>query len=146
MLSAWNRLRHTVLFELVALLIMVPVSAWVVGVEMAHAGVLAILMSTIAMAWNFIWNYGFDALERWLGADRFARGVGTRILNAVGFEVGLGLITVPLVAYWFDLTLLAALMLDLGFMVCFLFYAFAFNWAYDRIFVIPSNSLERCPT
>ena len=41
-----------------------------------------------------------------------------------------------LVAWWLDMTLLQALLLDIGFAIFFIAYAFACNWAYDIVFPV----------
>jgi uncharacterized membrane protein len=55
----------------------------------------------------------------------------------VGFEAGLIALLVPLIAWWFDISLMQALVLDLGLVVFFLCYTFTFSWAFDRVFGLP---------
>ena len=56
-----------------------------------------------------------------------------RIGHTAGFEGGLIFITVPSIAWFLQITIGQALLLEAGFLVFFFFYATAFNWGYDRI-------------
>jgi uncharacterized membrane protein len=109
-------------------------------VELAHAGVLSVLSSAVAMAWNLVFNAGFEAWEARRASG--GRGLGIRLAHAVGFEGGLALILIPLVAWWMAIGLLEALVLDLGLLAFFLVYTFVFNAAFDRIFGLPASAVR----
>ena len=96
----------------------------------AHVGVLALMLSTTAMTWNVIYNLIFDRL--WPLAS-VPRTLKVRGLHALGFEAGLVLVGVPLAAWMLDISLLQAFVLDIGFFLFFLPYAFVYNWAYDGL-------------
>jgi uncharacterized membrane protein len=97
---------------------------------LAHAGGLAIAISTIAMLWNMLFNAAFDRAQAKMG---FRRTIPVRALHALLFEIGMLLAVVPLAAWWLDISLLRAFILDIGVLVFFLFYAFVYNWCYDVI-------------
>jgi uncharacterized membrane protein len=97
---------------------------------LSHVGLLAILLSTTAMGWNVVYNLIFDRL--WPVA-RVPRTLGIRALHALGFEGGLILAGVPLAAWLLNISLTQAFLLDIGFFLFFLPYAFAYNWAYDGL-------------
>ncbi|KMM74784.1 membrane protein [Xanthomonas sp. NCPPB 1128] len=122
------RLLHAVLFEGCAVLLSAPTLAWLLDRSLAHMGLLAAVFSAIAMLWNLVFNLGFDHLQRRLG---FVRGIGVRLLHALGFEAGLIVVLVPLAAWWLSIGLWQALLLDLGLILFFLPYTLAFNWLYD---------------
>ena len=88
------------------------------------------MISLIAMAWNMIFNALFDRAQRRIG---FERGVTARAVHAVLFEIGLILAVVPLAAWWLDITLWRAFVLDIGIVLFFLPYTFVFNWVYDSL-------------
>ena len=50
------------------------------------------------------------------------------------------LFLVPLFAWWFDIGLWQALVMDLGLLVFFLVYTFVFNWCFDRVFGLPASA------
>lgn len=45
----------------------------------------------------------------------------------------------PAMAWWLEISLLEALVLDLGFVVFYLVYAFVYNLLYDKVFPIPTQ-------
>jgi uncharacterized membrane protein len=49
------------------------------------------------------------------------------------FEIGLILAVVPLAAWWLDIGLWEAFVLDIGIVLFFLPYTFVFNWTYDHV-------------
>ncbi|MES9815508.1 MAG: PACE efflux transporter [Candidatus Thiodiazotropha sp.] len=133
-----DRLRHTLLFELLAILIAAPVAHWVTGESAITVGGLTLALSLLAMGWNYLYNWGFDHWEQRKNWPR-PRPLKVRLLHAVGFEAVLLLVGIVIIALWLRVSLWQAFMLDLGFMLFFLFYALVFNWAYDKVFpLLPS--------
>lgn len=133
--SIKTRLVHMVLFELIGIILFAPLAAFVLHKSVLTIGLMGAVISLIAMLWNFIYNLAFDLLEAWLGGSRFKRSIILRILHACLFELGLLIVTVPLVAWWLGLSLWAAFVIDIGFVVFFLIYAFAFNWSFDWVYL-----------
>ena len=130
-----RRIVYVSLYEGIAVVLTSVGVAWIYGVSGTHAGVLAVGSSTVAMVWNFVFNTFF---ERWEARHPAAgRNLTRRVAHAVGFEGGLALLLVPLVAWWMEITLLEALILDLGLLVFFLVYTFVFTWGFDRVFGLP---------
>lgn len=128
--SLGTRFIHALGFELIALVICVPVLSWLSGVSVAHAGMLTLMISLLAMVWNMVFNALF---ERVVDRVRLTRTFAVRAAHALMFESGLLLVAVPLAAWWLDTSLVNALMLDLGFLLFFLPYTLIYNWAYDRL-------------
>lgn len=141
MRSLPDRIRHMVLFEFIAILIAATAGKFLLGFSMQAIGVLSIMMSALAMLWNFVYNWMFD---NWYHG-RFGmaeRGISMRVLHAVLFEFGLLFMGLWIVMWWLNIGFWTALVMDLGFAAFFLFYAFAFNWAYDVIFPIQEEIAE----
>lgn len=125
-----ERATHALIFEVLAVTMTAPVLSWVMKVPMAHAGLLTLMISLVAMIWNMIFNALFDRLERhW----RLVRTMALRMVHASVFEAGLVAIVVPLVAWWLSMSLLDALILDIGLLLFFLPYTFVFNLVYDKL-------------
>lgn len=61
------------------------------------------------------------------------------MLHTFGFEGGLLIVALPVMSWWLSVSLLEALVLDLGFVVFYLIYAFVYNWGYDKVFPIPGE-------
>ena len=135
-----RRVVYVSIYELIAIAVATLGLAQFSSHGVAHAGVMAVVSSGIAVAWNFIFNTFF---ERW-EARQVVRGrsLRRRVAHAVGFEGGLVFTLVPLFAWWFEITLWQALVMDLGLVVFFLVYTFAFSWVFDRVFGLPSSALQ----
>ena len=131
-----DRIRHAVSFEAIALLIVIPLGSWVFGLRVGDTGVIAIVGATIATLWNYVYNLLFDhALLRRRGHAR--KSVPMRVLHALLFEAGLLLVLLPFIAWYLQMTLKEAFIMDLAFTVFYLVYAFVFNWLYDIAFPLP---------
>ncbi|PUA19302.1 multidrug/biocide efflux PACE transporter [Glaciimonas sp. PCH181] len=125
-----ERCFHAISFEALAVILSAPVLSWLMGVSMAKAGMLTLIISLIAMVWNVIFNTFFDRLER---RFKFIRTVKVRVMHAVAFELGLIAIVIPLAAWGLNMSLLDAFFLDIGLVLFFLPYTFLFNMGYDKI-------------
>ena len=103
---------------------------------------LAVAASAVAIVWNLVFNSLF---ERWEASRKLhGRSLGIRVFHALGFEGGLLLFLVPLVASWYNVSLWQALLMDLGLLVFFLVYTFVFTWVFDRVFGLPASANCRC--
>ncbi|WP_377701679.1 PACE efflux transporter [Pseudoduganella sp. UC29_71] len=104
--------------------------------DAGHAGVAAVGSSLTAVVWNLVYNTLFEAWE----ARQATRGrsVARRVAHAVGFEGGLVVVLVPMFAWWLNLSLWDAFVLDLGLVMFFMVYTFAFSWLFDRTFGLPA--------
>lgn len=125
-----ERCFQAITFEVLAILISAPLLVWLMDVSMAHAGLLTLMISMLAMTWNVIFNALFDRIERRLGLVRTFR---VRAVHAVAFEAGLIVTVVPLAAWWLSISLLDAFLLDIGVVLFFLPYTFLFNLGYDKL-------------
>lgn len=127
------------LYELIAVAITSFGLATLAGQELGHASVAAVASSAIAVLWNLVYNTLF---ERWESRQAVrGRGLLRRTAHAIGFELGLVVMLVPLFAWWLQVSLWQAFVLDLGLIAFFLFYTFVFNLAFDRIFGLPASAL-----
>ena len=134
----WRRVVYVGLYEAIAIVVATAGLAALTGQGAAHSGAVAVASSAIAILWNVVWNHIF---ERWEARQATrGRGLGRRIAHAVGMEGGLVVMLVPLFGWWFNLTLWEALVMDIGLLLFFLFYTFAFNWCFDRIFGLPRSA------
>ena len=125
-----ERILHAVGFEAVALAIVAPTAAWLMDKPLFQMGALAIMLSSVAMIWNIIYNAGFDRL--W-PRERVTRGLKLRVAHALGFEGGFILIGLPLAAWMLNVGLLQAFMVEIGFFLFFLPYTVVYNWVYDKL-------------
>lgn len=127
-------------YELLGLAVGTMVMTVLTGKSPATTGLLALMITGIATVWNVSFNYLFEAWER-RQRDR-TRTVRRRVLHAVAFQLTLVCFLVPLIAWWLGITLTQAFVLDLVFIVYIPFYTFAYNWAFDRCFGVPSSAVN----
>jgi uncharacterized membrane protein len=106
--------------------------------SLERSGALAVFGSLFSVSWNFVYNTLF---ERW-EATRLARGrgIGRRVLHAVGFEIGFLVVLLPIAAWWLEISYLRSFALNLGLNIFFLAYTFSFTWCFDRVFGLPSSA------
>ncbi len=128
--SFTERVLQAIGFEVLAVLLCTPLFAWVMSKPLLDMGVVTVANCFIALGWNVLFNGMFDRMR-----ERFAlvRNVWTRLLHALLFEGGLIVVSVPLVAWWLELSLLTALLLDIGVLLFFLPYTYLYHWAYDAL-------------
>ncbi|MFC3151189.1 PACE efflux transporter [Litoribrevibacter euphylliae] len=129
-MSKSERVFHSILFEVVALVILSALAFLVTGRDPMHLTGLALSLSLIAMAWNYVFNILFD---RAFGQDRASRGLRIRIGHAVLFELGMLIFSFPVIMWVMDMGFWNVLLMDIGVVVFFLIYAVSFNWIYDVI-------------
>ncbi|WP_323764934.1 PACE efflux transporter [Marinovum sp.] len=141
MRSPLDRLRHALSFEIIALIIVVPLGALIFGFPMQDIGVVGVVSATLATLWNLVYNYGFDLiLKRRSGTTQ--KTPRQRVLHAVLFEAGLLLVLLPFIAWYLGISLWTAFVMDISFAGFYLVYALAFNWLYDWLFPLPEWSTQ----
>lgn len=133
-----RRVLQAVLYEVGAILFVGPVLGVVFDEPMGSSLTLAALLSTIALAWNYVFNGLF---ERWEARqpDR-RRTLRRRLAHGVGFEGGLVLLLVPVIAWWLQISWLRAFIADIGLLAFFFVYAVAFTWCFDHVFGLPASA------
>ncbi|RLJ38008.1 PACE efflux transporter [Acidovorax sp. 106] len=134
-----RRVLYVTLYELIAIAAATLGLAVLTGQGAGHSGVVAVAASAVAVVWNVVFNWAF---ERWEARQAvLGRGIGRRIAHAIGFEGGLVFTLVPLFAWWFNVSLWQAFVMDLALIVFFLCYTFVFNWVFDRVFGLPASAM-----
>lgn len=134
-----DRIRHTLLFQFIAMSIVVPGSAAIMGTNLTQTGLLTVTLAVVATLWNYFYNWAVDqGMQRYL--KRLNKTWGERVAHAVGYETLLLLGTTPLVIWFLDLSLNAAFAYNTSMMVFFAAYAFLFNLTYDKVFPIPQTT------
>ncbi|MDR5900950.1 PACE efflux transporter [Halomonas icarae] len=133
-----RRVTYVVFYELITLLIISTAFSFFSGKDAGHSTTLGVVTVMLAIVWNTVYNTLFEMWEK----TRQARGrsLVRRVIHAIGFEVGFVAITLPLFAWWLEMTLLDAFMLDAGLTLFFMFFTFFYNWAFDKIFGLPLSA------
>jgi uncharacterized membrane protein len=136
-----RRVLQAVLYETFAVAFVAPVLALVFGEPGWSAMALSLTMSGIALAWNYVFNGLFEQWERRQSVK--GRSWQRRAVHGMGFEGGLALILVPVMAWWLGISWWAAFVADLGILLFFLVYTVAFTWTFDRVFGLPQSALPQ---
>jgi len=139
MRSTRDRIRHTLGFELIGLIIFIPLASSVFGYELQLMGIMVLVASVIATLWNFAYNLAFDrAMLRLFNDTR--KSVSIRVVHALLFEVGLIAILLPAIVWYLGVSYWEAFTMDIGMAIFYLVYAFIYNAGYDKIFPIHTDS------
>lgn len=139
-----DRIRQAVSFEVIGLFLIIPLASWAFDLPVSDTGVLGLIGASLATGWNYAFNLLFDhGLKRWRGTTR--KTFRMRLVHAISFEAGLMLAFLPIVAWWLEVGLAEALVMDLSFVLFYLVYAFVFTWAYDTVFPDPDTTPTPAP-
>ena len=134
-----RRVLQAVLYEVGAIAFVGPVLGYAFEKPANSTFLLAVVLSTIALCWNYIFNAVF---ERWESKQAVkGRSFTRRLAHGTGFEGGLTVILVPVMALWLDTTFLAAFLANLGLLAFFFVYAIGYTWAFDKVFGLPQAAL-----
>ncbi len=135
--SPLDRARQVIAFEIGGLLLITPPFAWASGVPAGDSLGLLALVALIAALWNAVYMTAFDWVDgRLTGRTADRRGWLGRAVQAIGFEFGLMLISLPIVMAWTGMGWVEALLADVALALAYAAYAYVFNLAYDRVFPI----------
>ena len=128
-----DRIRHTLSFEVLGLLLVTPLGAWFFDRPMGDIGMVSLVSATIAATWTYGFNWGFDVLlQRFFG--RTLKTMPERVVHAILFEIGLLTVLMPFIAWYLGVSYWEALIMDGSFSLFYVVYAFLFNIGYDRLF------------
>lgn len=133
-----DRIRHALSFELIGFLIVITAGMVLFDMQVRDIGVIALVGSIIAMIWVYVYNYLFDLVLMRLQGHA-GKSIAQRLLNSLLFEIGLLLVLLPFIAWYLQVSLLEAFMLDAALAMFYLVYSFCFNWVYDRLFPIDTR-------
>jgi len=138
-MQGWKRrVVYVTLYEGIAITV-TTLALLVLGHNPFDSFVASVGASFLAVTWNLIFNAIFEAWESRQVIK--GRSVRRRIAHAIGFEGGLVLSMVPFFAWWLEVSLWQAFVMDLGFILFFLIYTFVFSWCFDRVFGLPASAM-----
>lgn len=129
-MSNRERVFHAVLFELLAIVLTIGLMAMLTEYSPVSLSELIVLISLIAMVWNFLFNKLFD---HFFQGPRLSRGFRLRLFHTFCFEFGLLCFTLPLVVWVLHIGWWEALTLDIGMTLFIVLYTLVFNWCYDYL-------------
>lgn len=130
-----DRIRHAVGFEIIALILSIPIMSFFFDFSLKEISVIAIAGSIMATLWSYGFNLIFDkGMLKFKGNTLKTPKI--RILHVFLFEGGLLLLYLPMVAWYLNISLWQAFIMDASLVGFYLVYTFSYNWAYDKIFPV----------
>jgi uncharacterized membrane protein len=133
-----RRVLQALLYEAIAIAVVGPVLSLAFDKSPASTLGLAVVLSCIALTWNYAFNWLF---ERWESRQSVrGRSFVRRLVHGAGFEGGLVILLLPVMSLWLDISPTAALVANLGLLAFFFIYAIAFTWCFDRVFGLPASA------
>jgi uncharacterized membrane protein len=137
-----RRIVQAVLYEAFAIVFVGPALGFLFDQPVGSTIALSVFTATVAMTWSYVFNSMF---ERWEAHQTTkGRSLWRRLAHGAGFEGGLVVTLVPVMAYWLDTSLLKAFIADLGILAFFFVYAIVFNWVFDAVFGLPASARSEC--
>lgn len=135
-----RRVLQASLYEIFAIAFVGPVLSVAFDKPAISTIGLAIVLSSIALGWNYVFNTIF---ERWESRQSVrGRSLTRRLAHGMGFEGGLVVILIPVMALWLDISPLSAFLANLGLLAFFFIYAITFTWTFDRVFGLPESAAK----
>ncbi|MCA0213621.1 MAG: PACE efflux transporter [Proteobacteria bacterium] len=133
-----RRVVQAILYEVIAIAFVGPVLSVAFDEPQTSTFGLAVVLSTIALTWNYAFNWIF---ERWETRQAVrGRSFARRLAHGVGFEGGLAVILIPVMSLWLGISPAAAFVANLGLLAFFFVYAVVFTWGFDRVFGLPASA------
>lgn len=127
-----RRIVYVAIFELFGIFFATLILMIVNQGEAAESLPVAIIVSVVAVTWNFIYNTGF---ETWEYRNKISvRTFKIRSIHAIGFEGGLVAICLPLYMLWYGVGVWMALYMEFAVLLFFMIYTFLFTLGFDQIF------------
>ncbi|MEG1117862.1 MAG: PACE efflux transporter [Janthinobacterium sp.] len=135
-----RKIVYVTAFEIIGMAISTAWLTLLSGESPTSTGPLAIMITTIAVIWNLLYNTAFEYWE--IRQVSRTRTVWRRILHAIGFQITLVIYLIPLIAWWLDISLWQAFVLDFALMLIIPCYSFIFNYFFDGLFGVPLSAQQ----
>ncbi len=129
-----RRLVYVTVFEVLGIVFATLVLMALSGGAAQESLPVAIIVSTAAVIWNFIYNTLFEAWES--RSKITVRTLKIRVIHATGFEGGLFLFCLPVYMLWYGVGIGQALVMESALLLFFLVYTFVFTLLFDQIFAL----------
>ncbi|ALO40207.1 hypothetical protein UZ73_00695 [Alcaligenes faecalis] len=135
--SIKRRIVYVCTFEFFAIIFSTLFLSLLSGSNANDSFPLAVMVTTAAVIWNFLYNWVFEAWER--KRNMTSRSLLLRCAHAIGFEGGLILTCLPIYMLWYSIGPWKAFTMALALLVFFLVYTFIFTLLFDKVFTLPQH-------
>lgn len=135
-----RRVLYVTLFEIFAVMLTTLILVVLSGGDTRQSVLLAIIIASTAVIWNFFYNTLFEHWEK--RKQIKSRTFIIRSIHAIGFEGGLTLVCLPLYMIWYGVGIWMALTMEISLTLAFLVYTFLFTLGFDTIFTLPHQAVK----
>lgn len=127
-----QRIVQTLAYELGGLIIATPLFSYFVEFSLTESLLFIVVLSVFCILWTGLHNTIYDHIE-WRLIQRIAsdRSGLSRVLHIFSLEASSILIGVPLILLVSDVSLLDAVLLDIGLTFGYMVYGILFYWVFD---------------
>nr|WP_231135675.1 MULTISPECIES: PACE efflux transporter [Proteus] len=122
---------YAITFEILAILLSTVLLAILSQSQSHNSLPVAIAVSVIALIWNYIFNSFFELIESKLRIKK--RTVMVRLTHAISFELGLFFFTIPLYMWWYNVSFIKAISMEVTILVFFFIYTYLFTLIFDKL-------------
>lgn len=134
-----DRLRYALLFEAILIILMGAALAVLSDRSIYDTGVLAAILSVIAVFVALVYNYLLDRVDAHFGRVPTERTTLGRIGHAVGLEITLVFTSLPAIMWWMGWGFMQALLFDVAAVAFIVIYTYIFTLVYDKVFPVPQG-------
>ena len=134
----FRKITYAVSFETLGILLGAAVLTLFSGASAENTFGLATTGAAIALGWSYLYNSLFEAWEARQPVK--GRSILRRTVHAVLFEAGMTAILLPFTAWFLSVDLWTAFVYELGLILFYLVYTWAFTLGFDRIFGLPESA------
>lgn len=134
-----RRILYVIIFEIFAVMLTTFILIMLSGSDTKQSLILAIIIASTAVVWNFFYNTFFEYLERRYKINK--RTFKVRSVHAICFEGGLTIVCLPLYMLWYGVGIWTALTMEISLTLAFLVYVYVFTLGFDKVFTLPYQEL-----
>lgn len=135
-----RRILYVTTFEIIAIIASTILLMFLSGGDAEGSLPIAVVISLIAVTWNYTYNLMF---EKWEARRKATdRSLMVRMGHAFGFEFGLFVIIIPIYMAWYAVGFWRAFQMEAVLLLFFLIYTFVFTYIFDTIFALPNRSAQ----
>lgn len=138
----WDRFRYAVFLEIGLMSIFIPITAFIYDKSLIDVSVLGISVSTMAMIYTMTFNYAYDHFDVRLGNVPTERSMRGRVIHALSFELSFMILTVPFIIWWLQISVWAAITLDIALALSVVVWTFFYTMGYDKLFPVSQQQME----
>lgn len=133
-----RRIVYAVSFEGTGIVMSSLFLALVAWQPLAETVPLSVFASILALAWSYLFNWGFEAWES--RQSERGRSFRRRAAHAILYEASLTVFLLPATAWFLGVGIVEAMALEVALILFFLVYTWAFTWGFDRVMGLPDSA------